>query len=96
MWNDSFAILKTAPNVDNAHKFINFIMRPEIAAKISTVIGHTNTNKAALKLIAKKERIPYIDNPNEKILKRSEIQIDLDDKTKRIYEKYWERLKIGN
>ena len=95
LWIDSLVILKNAPNIDNAHKFINFIMRPKVAVEISNNIGHTNTNKTAFKLTPQKNRLPFIDNPGEKILKRGEILIDLDTNTKRLYEKYWEKLKIG-
>lgn len=96
LWIDSLAILKNAPNINNAHEFINFIMQPKIAAKVSLLIGHSNTNKGALKSTLKPNYFPYIDNPSKKTLKRSETLIDLDDKTKKIYEKYWEKLKIGD
>ena len=32
MWMDSMVIPKDAQNVDNAHAFINYILRPEVAA----------------------------------------------------------------
>jgi spermidine/putrescine-binding protein len=35
MWIDCVAIPKDAPHVDNAHKFIDFLMRPESAAAIT-------------------------------------------------------------
>lgn len=30
---DSFALLKTAPNKENAYKFLEYTLRPEVAAK---------------------------------------------------------------
>lgn len=96
IWIDNFAIVKNAPNVDNAHMFINFMLRPEIAKQICLSIGHATANKAAMKLMPPELRKSQIDNPTQEILKRGEIQLDLDNKTRRIYEKYWEKLKINN
>lgn len=32
---DSFALLKTAPNKENAYKFLEYTLRPEVAAKMA-------------------------------------------------------------
>jgi len=39
-WVDSLAIAKNAKNVEAAHKMIDFLLRPEIAAKISEETGY--------------------------------------------------------
>ena len=39
LWFDCLAIPKSAKNKHNAHKFINFILNPRIAAKISNFSG---------------------------------------------------------
>ncbi len=51
MWVDVFAIPKSAPHPENAHKFINFIMRPEIAARASNAIAAATANKSAVALV---------------------------------------------
>lgn len=56
---DSLAILKNAKNIDNAYKFINFILDPKIAAKISNYTGYANANKESLKYVEKQLK----DNP---------------------------------
>ncbi len=95
-WMESFVILKDAPHVENAHKFINFILRPEIAKQISLAIGHSTANKSAVKLMPITLQQNSVANPNQEIMKQGEIQRDLDPETRHLYEKYWERLKIGN
>ena len=35
LWFDMMTITKDAPNVDAAHKFINFILKPEVMAGIT-------------------------------------------------------------
>ena len=39
LWIDCMAIPKTAPHKENAHKFINFILQPKIAAEITNYSG---------------------------------------------------------
>ena len=48
---DMLAIPADAPHPDNAHKFINFILRPDISAAISTFRKYPSPNLAARKLI---------------------------------------------
>ncbi|MGI6693992.1 MAG: ABC transporter substrate-binding protein [Limnochordia bacterium] len=44
---DSWVMSKEAPNKDGAYKFLDFIMRPEIAARIADLTKFTTPNKAA-------------------------------------------------
>lgn len=48
MWFDMMAIPKDAKHPNNAHLFINFILRPEIAAEISNYVAYASANKASL------------------------------------------------
>ena len=47
IWLDSFAIPADAPHPENAHTFINFMLRPEIAARNSNYVAYANGNKAS-------------------------------------------------
>jgi hypothetical protein len=47
IWLDNFAIPADAPHVDNAHAFINFMLRPDIAARNSNYVFYANGNKAS-------------------------------------------------
>ncbi len=44
---DVAAIPKDAPHVDNAHTFINFLMRPEIIAAVTNETGYANAVRGA-------------------------------------------------
>jgi putrescine transport system substrate-binding protein len=50
---DSMAIPKDAKNVDNAHQFINYILRPEVHASLTNKVFYANPNAASLKLVKK-------------------------------------------
>jgi putrescine transport system substrate-binding protein len=47
IWLDSFAIPADAPHPENAHKFIDFMLRPDIAARNSNYVAYANGNKAS-------------------------------------------------
>ena len=47
IWLDNFAIPADAPHVDNAHAFVNFMLRPDIAARNSNYVFYANGNKAS-------------------------------------------------
>ena len=51
IWFDMMAIPADAKNVSNAHKFINYILRPEVAADITNYVWYSNPNMAANKLV---------------------------------------------
>jgi len=53
MWFDQMAIPADARNVDEAHIFINYMMRPEVAAKATNYVFYPNGNKASQAFIDK-------------------------------------------
>lgn len=95
IWIDNLAIPKGAPHLENAYKFINFILRPENAAKIALAEAYSSPNLVVMqKLFPANLRNDPMFNPSPEILKRGKSQRDLGDTTA-IYEKYWEKLKMG-
>ena len=50
---DSMAIPRDAKNVDNAHLFINYILRPEVHASLTNKVFYANPNAASLKFVKK-------------------------------------------
>ena len=63
---DSLAIPKGAPNKENAEKFINYILKPEVSVLISDAFPYTNPNAAAVKLLKPAQREnPASDPPGE-------------------------------
>jgi putrescine transport system substrate-binding protein len=56
---DSMAIPADAPHPQNAHLFINYILRPEVHASLTNKVFYANPNKASLKFVQK----DVADNP---------------------------------
>ncbi len=50
---DTMAIPKDAKNVANAHLFINYILRPDVAASLTNKVLYANPNAASLKFVRK-------------------------------------------
>lgn len=93
-WVDSMCIPEGAKNVTNAHKFMNYIMKPDVAKMISEEIGYASPNKAAVKLLAPEVRNNPTIYPPLNIIKQGEFQLDVGNAIS-VYEKYWELLKAG-
>ena len=63
---DSFVMSKESPNKDNTYKFLDFILRPEIAAKIADITNFTTANKAADEFLSDEYRNnPMLNIPDE-------------------------------
>ena len=94
VWIDSLTIPKNAPHIQNAYKFLNFLMRPDIAKKLSLQLGFATPNLAALKTMPENIRNNPIIYPDAQTLLRGEFESspgNLDS----LYEKYMEQLKIS-
>jgi putrescine transport system substrate-binding protein len=50
---DTMAIPADAKHPDNAHKFINYALRPEVAASLTNKLSYANPNLASLKFVRK-------------------------------------------
>ncbi|MGB4388544.1 MAG: spermidine/putrescine ABC transporter substrate-binding protein [Caldicoprobacterales bacterium] len=63
---DGFVMSKDAPNKDNTYKFLDFIMRPEIAARIAEITNFTTPNKAAEEFLSDEfKNNPMLNIPDE-------------------------------
>jgi len=85
---DSLLIPANAPHKRAAHEFMNFILRPEIAASISDATGY-GTPVAAAMALQKNKAVPY---PTDEERKRLEYQKDLGAATQ-AWDKLWTEIK---
>lgn len=92
LWTDNFVIPIGAKNVDNAHIFINYMLRPEVAAACIKEYQYSSPNLEAIKLLPKEmqNNTVLVPGPNE--LRNAEFTTGVGNALK-IYEKYWEQLK---
>ena len=93
-WVDSFAIPAGSTNVEAAHKFINFMLRPDIAKLCSEEIGYATPNLKGYELLDENVRSNKIIFPDADTVANGEFQTDVGDALK-LYNDYWEKLKTG-
>ena len=95
MWFDSMAIPADAPNKDNAFAFINFMMKPEIAARNSNFVSYASGNLAA-KAMVKPEIVnnPGI-YPNADVMARLFTNSSPDEKLQKQITRQWTKVKTG-
>ncbi|OPZ59972.1 MAG: Spermidine/putrescine-binding periplasmic protein precursor [Deltaproteobacteria bacterium ADurb.Bin510] len=91
-WMDNLVIPRGARNVANAYKFINFMLRPDIAKMNCEFIGYATPNLKAQQMLAPAVRNNPAVYPDRATIKKGEFQNDVGDAIL-IYEKYWEMLK---
>jgi spermidine/putrescine transport system substrate-binding protein len=94
LWVDSFVIPKGAANVENAHKFIDFMLRAESAKAAIEELGYAAPNTAGIALLDEALRNNKTVFPAAEDIAKGSFHQDLGD-TVLVYEKYWELLKAG-
>jgi putrescine transport system substrate-binding protein len=95
MFFDNFAIPKDARNVEEAHAFIDYMLRPEVAARNSNFLGYPNGNLASQKLIAPailNDRAVY---PDAETMRSLYLVTARDLKSQRLLNRLWTRVKTG-
>jgi len=95
MFFDNLAIPADAGNVAEAYELINYLYRPEIAAKNSNFLSYANGNLASQKLIDPKildDRNIY---PDDATLKKLFVITARDPATQRIINRLWTKVKTG-
>ncbi len=93
LWMDSLCIPSGAEHKAEALAFIDFLLRPDIAARIAEEFRYTTPNKAAQALLPEELQNDRIVSPTQEDLGKSEFQTGVGDALP-VYEKYWEMLKV--
>lgn len=96
MWFDSMAIPKDAKNVEEAHAFINYLMRPEVAARNTNFLTYANGNIASKPLVSAE----IINNPSiyppDDVMAKLYTVTSYDTKTQRVLTRIWTKFKTGS
>ena len=68
VWTDNFAIAHTAVNIEGAYAFINFMLRPENAARNAEYVGYSTPNEKAKELMNPEVTSDKTYYPSEEII----------------------------
>ena len=95
MFFDNLAIPADARNVNEAYELINYLYRPEVAAKNSNFLSYANGNLASQKLLDPRilnDRNIY---PDEAMLAKLFVITARDPATQRVINRLWTKVKTG-
>jgi putrescine transport system substrate-binding protein len=95
LWFDNLAIPKDSKNVAQAHAFINYLQKPEVAAKNSNLVSYANGNLASQKLLDKAVLEDPTIYPDEATMSRLYTIKVYDNATQRLMNRLWTRIKTG-
>jgi putrescine transport system substrate-binding protein len=95
LWFDNFAVPKDAPDPAEAHALIDYLLKPEVAAKNTNFVSYANGNLASQAFVDKAildDRTVY---PDAATLGKLYTITAHDQKTQRVINRLWTRIKTG-
>jgi putrescine transport system substrate-binding protein len=92
---DMMAIPRDAPHPENALRFINYILRPGVAAAITDAVSYPNPNLAATALVEPALRDDPAIYPPEAVRRRFFVDTPAPAAFTRARTRAWTRLKTG-
>lgn len=95
MFFDNLAIPKDAGHAPEAHVFINYLLRPEVAAKNSNLVAYANGNLASQKFIDKAVLDDKSVYPDAVTMSRLYTVSARDQKSQRFVNRLWTKIKTG-
>ena len=94
-WIDGWVITKDAKNVDNAHKFIDFMCRPDVAAMNFEHLGYSTPNTGVKELVKDEElKNSPIAFPSPDVYKGQETYKYLGNQMDEYYNSLWMQVKV--
>ncbi len=95
-WVDGWVIPKDAKNIENAHLFLNYMMRPEVAAADSNFTWYATANKDAIPMIDEAVTSSPAAFPTPAQVARMYTLNPLPPKAERVRTRTWTNFKAGN
>ena len=95
IWFDAAYIPADAPHPENAHLFLNYLLRPEVIAAATNFTGYANANKTALALVQPEYANDPAIYPDAKTREGLSVVHIAGPKTERRRTRAWTRAKSG-
>lgn len=95
MWFDSLGIPADAPHTLEAHAFIDYLMRPEVAANTANHVGNSTVNRAAMPQLIASIREDPNHYPSPDVMKRLTLLRPDDLEQSRAESRIWTQFRTG-
>lgn len=94
-WVESWVIPKDAKNVANAHKYINYTLEPEVAAKNATAVTFAPASLPARDKLDPKLVATRSIFPNAEDVANGFVMPQMDNEAKKLTTNLWQKIKVG-
>jgi spermidine/putrescine-binding protein len=91
-WTDNLCVPATARRTESVYAFLNYVLRPEVAAKIANEVSYATPNATARKLVDKGLLDDPAVYPPDDVLRRCQFMQDLGDAA-RVVERHFGEVK---
>ena len=92
LWTDLVSIPAKAPNPDNAHAFLNYLLEPQVSAQLATYNRYATPNAAAKAFIPEEDLNNPMMYPSMDVFTTMEYIEDLGS-ANRLYDEAWTMIK---
>ena len=96
LWVDGWIIPKDAENVENAHLFLNYMMRPDVGAADSNYTWYATANADSVELIDEAVTSSPAAFPTDEQVAQMYTTTPLPPKMERVRTRAWTSFKSGN
>lgn len=94
LWTDTMVIPKSAPNPEGAYQWINFMLQPDVAAKLVDRLKFATPSELAYQKLPKTLRDDPTLFPPQSVIAKCE-SVDPLEQVNELYERYWTQLTSG-
>ena len=95
MWFDNMAIPADAENVEEAHEFLNYIMRPDVIAKATNYVYYANGNSASKDMLEEDITSDPGIYPPEEVMAKLYTTTPFGPREQRVLTRTWTDVKTG-
>lgn len=95
VWVDNLCIPRGAPHPETAHQFMNYILRPDVGARLSEAVRYASPNQAAEPLLPDLVSDPHV-YPPARLLDEKKLVFYADLGAEEMkWQELWRQLKIA-
>ena len=95
LWFDMLAIPADSGNVEAAHRFIDYLLEPEVIAGVSDYVGYANPNLKAREFMDPEVLADASVYPPREVLDKLYISAELPTQVQRLMTRSWTKVKSG-
>ena len=93
IWEDDWAIAANTPNPELAHAFLNFVMRPKVAAQEARYTRYATGNHSAKALLDEEMRNDPATYPPPEVLSKLEAGMPIDAEGQKRRDELWREVR---